>query len=143
MKALWCATVAASAWLGVVSPAYSESGFVYSGGSYTTIAPPDSLNARASGINDSGQIVGSYSNNGSIFGGNSSGYLYSGGIYTTIAPPGSTNTFAYSINNSGQIVGTNGPVTPATPPQLRLSVQRRQLHDHFGGIRPHHNRQHS
>src|ERR1035438_9058537 len=54
----------------------------------------------ASGINDLGQIVGSY---GSF---PYHGFLYSGGTYTPLNAPGATNsTVAYDINNLGQIVG--------------------------------------
>jgi hypothetical protein len=53
------------------------------------------------GINDAGQIVGIYGDDG----GTSHGYLLSEGIYTTIDVPGSTFTRANGINASGQIMG--------------------------------------
>jgi hypothetical protein len=58
---------------------------------------------NASGINDSGQIVGSYQDANSVW----HGYELSGGVYTPINVPfaGATLTFAYGINNSGAIVG--------------------------------------
>jgi probable HAF family extracellular repeat protein len=56
----------------------------------------------ATGINDAGQIVGSY------FDGHSGyhGFLYSGGFFTTIDDPSAARTFPNGINMSGQIVGT-------------------------------------
>ncbi len=54
------------------------------------------------GINNSGQIVGSYS-----FGDFGNGFLLSGGVYTDVSVPGATaGTTAYGLNNSGSIVGS-------------------------------------
>jgi hypothetical protein len=60
MKAKLSAAFAATfALFGVLSPAYSDQfGFLYSRGSYTTIAPPGSTSTTALGINASGQVVG-------------------------------------------------------------------------------------
>ena len=52
------------------------------------------------GINDSGEIVGTFR-----MGGVEHGFLLSGGTYTTITAPGATTTVASGINNGGQIVG--------------------------------------
>jgi uncharacterized membrane protein len=55
----------------------------------------------ASGINDAGQVVGSYTFP-------QGGFLYSGGLYTPIKVPTSfrpSQTIASGINNVGQIVG--------------------------------------
>jgi hypothetical protein len=50
--------VAALGLFGVVRPVYSaEVGFLYSAGSYTTIAPADSTGTHIRDINSSGQIV--------------------------------------------------------------------------------------
>src|SRR4029077_5937652 len=57
---------------------------------------------QAFGINDSGQIVGSFFDAGNT---KTHGFLDTGGSFTTIDVPGATNTNAYGINNSGQIVG--------------------------------------
>ena len=67
-------------------------GFLYSGGTYTTIDP-------ATNINDAGQIVGIYENS-------TAGFLYSGGAYTTIDPPGSNRIETINFNVSGEVVGT-------------------------------------
>jgi uncharacterized membrane protein len=78
-------------------------GFLLSGGSYTQLDLPGTVSGTtASGINASGQIVGSW---GGITG---LGFLLTGGTYTTIksglglVPEG---TWASGINDSGQIVG--------------------------------------
>src|SRR5580700_10022033 len=79
---------------------------------FTYLTPPGSTNSQAVGINDSGQIVGSYGNSSGNF-----GFLYSGGTYTTISAPGALqftpSTFfngggtddAAGINNAGEIAG--------------------------------------
>ena len=57
----------------------------------------------ATGINNSGQIVGTYYDSS----GTAHGFLYSGGIYTTIDGPLEVEgTIAYGINDAGQIVGS-------------------------------------
>jgi|SRR5579871_3639728 len=54
------------------------------------------------GINNSGQIVGSYSTG--LFG---NGFVYTAGTYTDIIVPGATaGTTPYGLNNVGQIVGS-------------------------------------
>ncbi|HYM91868.1 MAG TPA: hypothetical protein VEW91_09580 [bacterium] len=66
--------------------------------SFTTIDAPGATRTWASGINDAGQIVGSFNNHG---------YLRtSWGAFTTFDVPGATDTGAEGINNAGQIVGT-------------------------------------
>src|SRR5438105_5274689 len=71
-------------------------GFVYSNGSYTSVANSSILND----INDLGQIVGTWGNQG---------YFYSGGTSTPISDPLANPFFGTTptgINNAGQIVGT-------------------------------------
>jgi probable HAF family extracellular repeat protein len=71
----------------------------------STVAPAliytfTTLNASANGINDEGQIVGTYNGN--------NGFLYTSGVYTTIDDPsasGPYGTAPYGINNYGQVVG--------------------------------------
>ena len=83
-------------------------GFVYSisSGTYTTVSDPLAVQGGSSGnggttvtgINDSGEVVGSY-NSGS----GDSAFVESGGEYTTL----SQGAYALGINNSGEIVGVN------------------------------------
>jgi probable HAF family extracellular repeat protein len=84
-------------------------GFLYSGGSYTTLDDPLATNGTfARGINNAGQIVGQY-----IDGRGEHGFLYSGGVYTTLddplaasgTSPFGAGTYARGINDAGQIVG--------------------------------------
>ena len=69
--------------------------------SFTTIDVPGSFSTLANGINDAGQVVGTYTNSAGTF-----GFLESGGSYTTIDVPGATRTEANGINDAGQVVGT-------------------------------------
>ena len=70
---------------------------------YTTlVGPSGSGDALPNGINNQGQIVGSY--NDAI---TTHGFLYLAGAYTTVDDPVSRGEFtvANGINESGQIVG--------------------------------------
>jgi uncharacterized membrane protein len=71
--------------------------------SFTNIDVPGATGTKAYGINDSGQIVGTYS--GSFPCMYTCSFLYSGGIFTQLIPPGAGIIQAYGINDSGQIVG--------------------------------------
>jgi probable HAF family extracellular repeat protein len=80
-------------------------GFLFSGGSFTTLDDPLGKLTYVTGINNEGQIVGTYYDANFV----SHGFLYtgyaannpSGGTYTTIAD----NVFFSGINDLGQIVG--------------------------------------
>jgi len=65
-------------------------------GVFTNIDPPGSRASQAIGINDSGDIVGSY-----VIGDVSRGFLLSGGVFTRIP----NSTIANRINNNKVIVG--------------------------------------
>jgi probable HAF family extracellular repeat protein len=76
----------------------SEAGaFLFENGNYTLFDVP----GAPTGINDSGQIVGSYGEAAGI----GHGFVYDQGSYTTLDVPDSTATYATGINASGQIVG--------------------------------------
>jgi uncharacterized membrane protein len=92
---------------------FNTHGFLLSGGQYTTLDPPNADGfAQANGINDSGEIVGDYSDATGVH-----GYVLSGGQYTTLddpnLAPGSFGSEVESVNNTGQIVGlfTDSTVT--------------------------------
>ncbi|MGD0214675.1 MAG: hypothetical protein ABSB87_15725 [Terriglobales bacterium] len=55
----------------------------------------------ALGVNDSGQIVGTYYTSENVF----YGYELSDGKFTTLSVPGGAGTLALGINNSGEVVG--------------------------------------
>jgi probable HAF family extracellular repeat protein len=80
--------------------------FLYSGGTFTNIEFPGAISTGVGGINDAGQIVGSFSDTNNI----AHGFLYSGGIYTQIDVPGG----ASGINDEGQVVGTYDVGTPTS-----------------------------
>jgi probable HAF family extracellular repeat protein len=77
-------------------------GYLYTGGSFTTIDVPGAPNTNAQGINDSGQIVGYFWG----FGPAAQGFVFTGGNFTTFNVPGAVYTLPNGINNSGQIVGS-------------------------------------
>jgi probable HAF family extracellular repeat protein len=99
---------------------YYKRGFLWDRGAYTTLdfpgidRPYAFEQTSASGINDSGQIVGYYAtNDGSGF----HGFLYNSGVYTTIDYPGSDSSFLVGISDSGQIVRS-------------YAVDNSHVHDH-------------
>src|ERR1017187_2874564 len=78
-----------------------------SGTTITPVVDPNAVGTGSGkgtscwGINNSGQIVGSYS--ASVWG---NGFVYAAGTYADIIVPGATaGTIAYGLNNVGQIVG--------------------------------------
>jgi probable HAF family extracellular repeat protein len=80
---------------------HAYKGFIYSGGSYTTLAHPLGLQTFAYDINDAGQVVGSYYGTDDRL----HAFIYSNGDFTTIDPPGSGGaTAATGINNNGQVL---------------------------------------
>lgn len=72
--------------------------------SLTDITYPGATSTNATGINNSGQIVGNYN-----IGSNYQGFLYTGGAFSTIDFPGDTPGYTIDyfggISDSGQIVG--------------------------------------
>ena len=87
-------------------------GFSYAAGVFTTLSQPPGGSAVApNGVNDLGQIVGSYTNAGN----GTSGFVLSGGVYTRLDDPKAVGaTVALGINDSGIIAGwyqDNGNVT--------------------------------
>src|SRR5437016_3376589 len=80
-----------NAGLGRIVGAYSDGsvnhGFTYDGSTYTTLDDPLGTNGtQLLGINNLGQIVGSYIDAS----GHSHGFLYSGGGFTTLDDPSGT-----------------------------------------------------
>src|SRR5262249_19300260 len=76
-------------------------GFLYSGGTYTTLDVPMTTYTEADGINDLGHVVGTYQAGGKFL-----GYIYRNGRSTTLdAPLGTVETVAQGVNNADQVVG--------------------------------------
>jgi probable HAF family extracellular repeat protein len=53
------------------------------------------------GINNSGEIVGYYTDSS----GNQHGFIYQSGTFTTVDDPDGTDTHLTAINNNGEIAG--------------------------------------
>ncbi len=71
---------------------------------FSSIEVPGSTSTTARGINNLGQIVGSF-----VDGSGTHAFLFNNGKFSTIDVPGSRGAVATGINNSGQIVGGYGP----------------------------------
>lgn len=68
----------------------------------TTVSVPGAASTAANGINDHGQIVGSYIDSA----GHAHGFIDTNGTFVTINVPGAVSTSANGINDFGQIVGS-------------------------------------
>ena len=77
-------------------------GFLLSGGTYTTIDPPDSTNTLVGAINNSGAIAGTYADASN----KSHGFLLKAGFFTIVDYPGATGTAITGVNDHGEIVGS-------------------------------------
>jgi probable HAF family extracellular repeat protein len=85
-------------------PTIGNHGFLYSAGSFTTIDVPSAdYGTDAFGINDNGQVVGTYAF--ISLQPRASGFLYAAANFTYFRVPGVSDTFATGINDSGQVVG--------------------------------------
>jgi uncharacterized protein (TIGR03437 family) len=76
-----------------------STGFLDTGGSFSSVYFSGSQYTSPAGIDNSGQIVGSYYNG--VF----NGFLETKGSFAPLNYPGAFLTFASGINNLGQIVG--------------------------------------
>ena len=79
---------------------------------FTQIDVPGATSTGASGINDAGQIVGSFVDSAGI----THGFLDTGGSFTQLDVPGATLTQPFGINAAALISGYffNGPITNST-----------------------------
>jgi uncharacterized membrane protein len=87
----------------------SQQGFLYSGGTFTTVDYPDGLPTVLNSISNTGSIVGDTSNPAywpQVS--TPEGFIYANGVYTTLNYPGSSYTTAVGINSEGQVVGSTG-----------------------------------
>ena len=83
-------------------------GFLYRGGTYTSIpGPSGAITAQVSGINDNGQIIGYYES--SISGLlEDHGFLLSGSSYAPLNVPNQPEQQLFGINNNAWVVGGFG-----------------------------------
>ncbi len=80
-------------------------GFLRSNGEVTFFDVPGAFQTWASGINNKGQIVGSYTVRTGTLISQPRGFLLDRGQFTTILPPGASVSNLFGINDVGQIVG--------------------------------------
>jgi probable HAF family extracellular repeat protein len=73
-------------------------GFLYSGGTYTDILPPNAGYTVAYGLNNNGDIVGTFQDTVGQH-----GFLYNGSSYQTLDAPGASFTLAIGINDGGEM----------------------------------------
>jgi probable HAF family extracellular repeat protein len=78
---------------------------------YTKIMYPGSTWTEASGINDLGQVVGTYTDTSGV----AHGFRYKAGVYTTLDFPGMAHNYALGINDAGRVVGSFSAVMPRGP----------------------------
>jgi uncharacterized membrane protein len=106
--------VLALAWLAGASPANA-------GYTFTSIDYPGATSTSAYGINDAGQIVGSY-----FSGSTGKSFLLTSTGFSSFSYPGASQTTAYGINDAGQIVGnyqlSSGP--PLDPHPIHRAFSR-------------------
>ena len=90
----------------------TREGFIYEGGKYTYLAPSGSPYTVATGISNSGEVVGYYLNPATR---KAEGFSYSGGKYTSIVAPGAKDTYIYGISYAtGEMVGIFDTTSGAT-----------------------------
>ena len=88
---------------GVANTSAGDVGFLNDRSTYVIISVPGARSTDAYGIDNAGDVVGTYTDAS----GTRHGFLYSSrGVFTSVDVPGSTDTFLYGINNSGVIVGS-------------------------------------
>lgn len=80
--------------------------FEYTDGLFATITFPGAARTTATGINDSGEIVGSFIDSQ----GAAHGFVDINGVFTVLDFPGAVDTQLTGVNNLGEIVGTYTPV---------------------------------
>ncbi|MBL6082779.1 hypothetical protein JMJ56_33040 [Belnapia sp. T18] len=86
----------------IVGETKALDGFLLRNGEVTILDVPGSTRTLAYGVNDRGDVVGTYLDQES----SPHGFLYSHGDYTSLDVPGSDYTQLTGINNRGQIVGS-------------------------------------
>ena len=76
-------------------------GFYLTGGTFTSLDPPGSISTSVTGINNSGEIVGTY-----LDGSNKThGFVFNAGVFTDVDFPAAAITVVNGVNDRGEIVG--------------------------------------
>jgi probable HAF family extracellular repeat protein len=104
----------------------ASGGIAHASYSFLTIADPaDNGNTVARGINNAGQVVGSYVDTSNV----EHGFLLAGGTYSPLDVPAAASTQANGINDAGTVIGystTSGGATTgfvhAGPSYMGFSV---------------------
>lgn len=78
---------------------------------YTKIMVPGSTFTEASGINNLGQVVGTFIDSVGI----PHGFIYLNGVFTTVDYPSAAHNYAFGINDAGSVVGSFSEVLPKGP----------------------------
>jgi uncharacterized membrane protein len=121
-------------------------GYIYSGGTYTTLAgPAGALGFNALGLSDNGVVVGSFYNTlvidpdtGESFAGPDNGYIFDGSSYTALNVPGADATQPRGVSPDGRYVAgfystvngnraflfdrTSGSFTDLSTPDSRFTI---------------------
>ncbi len=87
--------------VGAADSSAGQNGFVLHGSRFTTVHFPGSARSLASGINDSGVIVGTYA----LADGVNHGFVLKNGVYKAANFPGADNTSLTRVDNAGELVG--------------------------------------
>ncbi len=96
---LWLVSVVGACLTSLLGPAHCV-GAPYV---FRTIDVPGATSTRINGINNLGDVVGTFVRDGAGF-----GFMFDGETFTTLTFPGATTTMAKGINDTGQIVGSYG-----------------------------------
>jgi MYXO-CTERM domain-containing protein len=92
----------------VASGSTFSRGYMLSGGTFTSIGPAGSVSSVATGISDSGLVVGSYASTtalddlGNTIAGPQVGFIYNGTSYTSFIVAGATETLLRAISPDGR-----------------------------------------
>jgi probable HAF family extracellular repeat protein len=116
-------------WMAGGPDGITASGFLDDNGLFTPIQFPGAADTTALGINDSGEIVGTYADSAGV----PHGFLDNNGSFTAIDFPGARYTVVSGINNAGEIVGTAAVPEPAAILLVGIGIVAIRLH--FGGRR--------
>lgn len=106
---------------GVIVGSYTDSagtshGFVLKGGTYTALDYPDEPGSELSGINDLGEISGSFCSDAAC---DTSATFHSfvvsrKGVFTTFDPPGATGSISSTVSLLGVVVGSYDTLSEPT-----------------------------